>query len=130
VPEFSLSRDQEMLRDSVREFAQSVLKPKAAEIDRTREFPRDNWKRCAEMGLTGMMVPEEWGGAGIDAISYVLAIEEVSRACASTGVILSVNNSLVCGPLLAFGNDDQKTRYLRPHAQGERIGAYCMTEPN
>jgi butyryl-CoA dehydrogenase len=126
--EFSLSRDQEMLRDSVREFAQSVLKPKAAEFDRTREFPLDNWKRCAEMNLTGMMVPEEWGGAGFDAVSYVLAIEEVSRACASTGVILSVNNSLFCGPLMAFGNDDQKTRYLGPHARGERIGAYCLTE--
>jgi len=127
--DFGLSRDQEMLRDSVRQFAQSVLKPKAAEHDRTREFPKDNWRRCAEMNLTGMMVPEEWGGAGFDAVSYVLAIEEVSRACASTGVILSVNNSLLCAPLLAFGNDDQKTRYLRPHAQGEKLGAYCLTEP-
>jgi alkylation response protein AidB-like acyl-CoA dehydrogenase len=82
------------------------------------------------MNLTGMMVPEEWGGAGVDFVSYVLAIEEVSRACASTGVILSVNNSLVCGPLMAFGTDDQKKRYLVPHARGEKIGAYCLTEPS
>jgi butyryl-CoA dehydrogenase len=127
--DFSLNRDQEMIRDSVRDFAQSVLKPRAAEYDRSRQFPLDNWKRCAEMNLTGMMIPEEHGGAGFDCVSYVIAIEEVSRACASTGVILSVNNSLVCGPLLKFGNDDQKKRYLGPHARGERIGAYCLTEP-
>ena len=127
--EFSLSREQEMLREAVRDFAQSVLKPRAAEFDRSREFPWDNWRRCAEMNLTGMMVPESWGGAGFDGVSYSLAIEEVSRACASTGVILSVNNSLFCGPLLAFGNDDQKTRYLGPHARGEKLGAYCLTEP-
>jgi len=127
--DFSLNRDQEMIRESVRDFAQSVLKPRAAEYDRSRQFPLDNWKRCAEMNLTGMMIPEEHGGAGFDCVSYVIAIEEVSRACASTGVILSVNNSLVCGPLLKFGNDDQKKRYLGPHARGEKIGAYCLTEP-
>jgi butyryl-CoA dehydrogenase len=127
--DFSLNRDQEMIRDSVREFAQSVLKPRAAEHDRSREFPWDNWKRCAEMNLTGMMIPEEHGGAGFDCVSYVIAIEEVSRACASTGVILSVNNSLVCGPLLKFGTEEQKKRYLGPHARGEKLGAYCLTEP-
>src|SRR5262245_2118560 len=118
-----------MIRESVHEFAQSVLKPRAAELDRSREFPRDNWKRCAEMNLTGMMIPEEHGGAGFDSVSYVIAIEEVSRACASTGVILSVNNSLVCGPLLKFGNDDQKRRCRGPHGRGEKLGAYCLTEP-
>ena len=127
--EFSLSREQEMIRESVRDFAQSVLKPRAAEHDRTREFPWDNWTRCAEMNLTGMMIPEQHGGAGFDCVSYAIAIEEVSRACASTGVILSVNNSLFCGPLLKFGNEDQMRRYLQPHARGERIGAYCLTEP-
>ena len=128
--EFSLSREQEMTRDAVREFAQSVIKPRAAENDRSRVFPMDNWRRCAEMSLTGMMIPEEYGGAGFDAVSYVIAIEEVSRACASTGVILSVNNSLVCGPLLTFGSEDQKKRYLVPHARGEKLGAYCLTEPD
>jgi butyryl-CoA dehydrogenase len=124
-----LSREQEMLQDSVRAFAEEVLKPKAAHHDRTREFPRDNWRRAAELGLCGMLVPEEWGGAGTDGVSYVIAIEEVSRACASTGVILSVNNSLFCAPLLRFGTEEQKRRYLVPHARGERIGAYCLTEP-
>jgi len=127
--EFGLSREQEMIRDTVRDFAQSVLKPRAAEYDRTREFPLDNYRRCAEMNLTGMMIPEEYGGAGFDSVSYVIAIEEVSRACASTGVILSVNNSLFCGPLLVFGTEPQKQRYLLPHARGERLGAYCLTEP-
>jgi alkylation response protein AidB-like acyl-CoA dehydrogenase len=126
--DFSLSREQEMTRESVREFAQSVLRPRAADLDRSRAFPHDNWKRCAEMNLTGMMVKEEYGGAGFDSVSYVIAIEEVSRACASTGVILSVNNSLFCGPLERLGTEDQKKRYLVPHARGEKIGAYCLTE--
>jgi alkylation response protein AidB-like acyl-CoA dehydrogenase len=126
---FDLSREQEMTRETVRAFSQSVLKPRAAGYDRSRQFPRDNWKECAAMGLCGMMVPEDRGGAGFDCVSYVIAIEEVSRACASTGVILSVNNSLFCGPLLRFGTDDQKKRYLAPHARGEKMGAYCLTEP-
>ncbi|MGH9750496.1 MAG: acyl-CoA dehydrogenase [Candidatus Polarisedimenticolia bacterium] len=124
-----LTPEQEMLRDSVRAFADEVLKPRAAHHDRTREFPIENWKRCAAMNLTGMMAPEEYGGAGLDGVSYVLAIEEVSRACASTGVILSVNNSLFCGPIARFGSEAQKRRYLVPHARGEKIGAYCLTEP-
>jgi butyryl-CoA dehydrogenase len=124
-----LTPEQEMLRDGVRAFAEEVLKPRAAHHDRTREFPMENWKRCAAMNLTGMMAPEEYGGAGLDGVSYVLAIEEVSRACASTGVILSVNNSLFCGPLARFGTEAQKRRYLAPHARGEKIGAYCLTEP-
>ena len=128
--DFTLSREQEMIRESVRDFAQSVLKPRAAEYDRSREFPLENYKRCAEMNLTGMMVPEEHGGAGFDAISYTIAIEEISRACASTGVILSVNNSLFCGPIQRFGSEDQKKRFLVPHARGEKIGAYCLTEPD
>jgi len=81
------------------------------------------------MGLCGMMVPEAYGGAGFDGVSYVIAIEEVSKACASTGVILSVNNSLFCAPLLRHGSEDQKRKYLAPHARGEKIGAYCLTEP-
>lgn len=124
-----LTREQEMLREAVRSFAEEVVKPRAAEHDRTREFPRDTWKRAAAIGLCGMIVPEDYGGSGLDMVSYVLAIEEVSRACASTGVILSVNNSLFCTPVLRFGSEDQKRRYLVPHARGEKIGAYCLTEP-
>ncbi len=127
--DFHLTREQGMLQDTVRAFAEEVLKPRAAGLDRSREFPVDNYRRCAELGLCGMMVPEAYGGAGFDGVSYVIAIEEVSRACASTGVILSVNNSLFCAPILRFGNEVQKRKYLVPHARGERIGAYCLTEP-
>ena len=127
--EFHLTGEQEMLRDAVREFAEKVIKPRAAHLDRTREFPLDNYRRCAELDLTGVMVPEQYGGAGLDAVSYVIVIEEVSRACASTGVILSVNNSLFCSPVLRFGTEAQKVKYLVPHARGEKIGAYCLTEP-
>ena len=95
--DFHLTREQDMLRETVRAFAEEVLKPRAAGLDRSREFPVDNYRRCAELGLCGMMVPEAYGGAGFDGVSYVIAIEEVSRACASTGVILSVNNSLLPG---------------------------------
>jgi len=127
--DFTLTREQEMLRETVRAFADEVLKPRAAGLDRSREFPLDNYRRCAELGLCGMMVPEAYGGAGFDGVSYVIGIEEVSRACASTGVILSVNNSLFCAPILRHGSEAQKTKYLAPHARGERIGAYCLTEP-
>jgi butyryl-CoA dehydrogenase len=127
--DFTLTREQEMLRETVRAFAEEVLKPRAAGLDRSREFPVDNYRRCAELGLCGMMVPEAYGGAGFDGVSYVIGIEEVSRACASTGVILSVNNSLFCAPILRHGSEAQKTKYLAPHARGERIGAYCLTEP-
>jgi len=127
--DFTLTREQEMLRETVRAFAEDVLKPRAAGFDRSREFPLDNYRRCAELGLCGMMVPEAYGGAGFDGVSYVIGIEEVSRACASTGVILSVNNSLFCAPIQRHGSEAQKTKYLAPHARGERIGAYCLTEP-
>ena len=127
--DFTLTHEQDMLRETVRAFADEVLKPRAAELDRSREFPLDNYRRCAELGLCGMMVPEVYGGAGFDGVSYVIGIEEVSRACASTGVILSVNNSLFCAPILRHGSEAQKTKYLAPHARGEKIGAYCLTEP-
>ena len=127
--EFTLSSEQQKLRESVREFAQSDLKPRAAEFDRSREFPLVNYRRCAEMNLTGIMIPEKYGGAGLDSIAFVIAIEEVSRACASTGIILSVNNSLFCVPVLRFGTAEQKKRFLVPHARGDRIGAHCLTEP-
>jgi len=128
--DFRLDREHEMLRETVHAFAEDVLKPRAAALDRTREFPIDNYRRCAELGLCGMMVPEAYGGAGFDGVSYVIAIEEVSRACASTGVILSVNNSLFCAPVLRHGTEAQKRKYLSPHARGEKIGAYCLTEPD
>jgi butyryl-CoA dehydrogenase len=124
-----LTEEQQMLRQTVREFALNEVAPQAAELDRTREFPVETIRKAAEMGLMGVAVAEEWGGAGMDNVSYTLAIEEISRQCASTGVILSVNNSLVCDPIEDWGNDDQKERFLKPLATGEKIGAYCLTEP-
>jgi butyryl-CoA dehydrogenase len=114
----------------VRDFAESEIRPIAAEIDETHEFPAANVKKMAELGLLGMFVPEAYGGAGMDFVSYVIAVEEISRACASHGVICSVNNSLVCYPILTYGNEAQKQKYLVPLAKGEKLGAYCLTEPN
>ena len=124
-----LLEEQRLLRDTVRRFAEEVVAPRAREIDESGEFPRDTFARAAELGLAGVAVPEEYGGAGMDNLAYCLAIEEVSRACASTGVILSVNNSLVCDPLLKFGTEEQKRRWLTPLASGELLGCFALTEP-
>jgi butyryl-CoA dehydrogenase len=128
--DFRLNEEQRLIRDMVRDFARTEIAPLAAEIDRTREFPMDSFRKCADLNLTGMMVPEEWGGAGLDAISYVIAVEELSRACASTGVIISVNNSLYCDPVERYGSDEQKERWLKPFALGKKLGCYCLTEPH
>lgn len=126
--DFQLSEEHKMLKEMVRNFAEKELRPKAAEYDRTREFPYENVKKAADLNLMGVMVPEQYGGGGMDAVSYVIAIEEISRGCASTGVILSVNNSLYCHPVLTFGTEKQKEKYLTPFAKGDKIGSYCLTE--
>jgi butyryl-CoA dehydrogenase len=128
-PEFDLTEDQQAVRQMVREFAESEIRPVAAELDETHEFPTANVKKMAELGLLGMFVPEAYGGAGMDYMSYVVAVEEISRVCASHGVICSVNNSLVCYPILTYGSEALKQKYLVPLAQGELLGAYCLTEP-
>ncbi|MCP4657606.1 MAG: acyl-CoA dehydrogenase family protein, partial [bacterium] len=112
--DIELNEEQKMLRDEVRRFAEEVIKPKAKEIDETGLFPRDHFDRAAEMGLTGVCVPEQYGGSGMDGISYCLVVEELSRVCATTGVIISVNNSLVCDPLMLFGTEEQKREFLTP----------------
>jgi butyryl-CoA dehydrogenase len=127
---FDLSEEAQSVREMVRDFAESEIRPIAAKIDETHEFPAENVKKMAELGLLGMFVPEEFGGAGMSILSYVVAIEELSRVCASHGVIASVNNSLVCYPLMAYANAEQKKRWLTPLAKGELLGAYCLTEPN
>src|SRR5881396_3369442 len=127
---FDLPEDVQSVREMVHDFAESEIRPIAAELDRTHDFPAETTKKMAELGLLGMFVPEQWGGAGMDYASYVIAIEELSRVCASHGVIASVNNSLVCYPIMTYGNEEQKRRYLVPLARGEWIGAYCLTEPN
>jgi butyryl-CoA dehydrogenase len=124
-----LSDEQELLRRSVREFAEAEVKPHAKEIDETCRFPRDTFRKAAELGLTGVAVPENYGGAGMDHVSYAIVVEEISRVCASTGVILSVQNSLYCDPILRFGTEDQKQKFLVPFARGEKIGCYALTEP-
>jgi butyryl-CoA dehydrogenase len=126
---FALSQEQELLRQSVREFTEAEVKPLARELDRTGRFPRETLRKAAELGLVGVAVPEEEGGAGTDHVSYSILIEEISRACASTGVILSVQNSLFCDPLHHFGTAEQKKRFLIPCARGEKIGCYALTEP-
>jgi butyryl-CoA dehydrogenase len=124
-----LSEEQQLLQKSVREFAEAEVKPLAKENDETGKYPRGLFQKAAELGLTGVAIPEAEGGAGMDHISYAIVIEEISRVCASTGVILSVQNSLYCDPIHRFGTDEQKKKFLLPFARGEKIGCYALTEP-
>jgi butyryl-CoA dehydrogenase len=128
--DFELTADQSLLRSAVREFAEEVVRPRAARIDQTGEFPRDTFAEAGKLGLAGVAVPVEYGGSGMDTVSYAIVIEEISRACANTGVILSVNNSLVCDPIEKYGSEDQKSRYLTPLAKGEKLGCFALTEPD
>lgn len=127
--EFDLTEEQAMLRDSVRAMAKQEILPHAAEIDEKGEFPWEQVNRMCELGLMGIAVPEEWGGAGMSNLAYALAIEEVSAACASCGVIMSVNNSLVGDPIKRFGTDEQKEKWLKPLAAGKIMGAFGLSEP-
>jgi len=124
-----LSEEQQLLQKSVREFAEAEVKPLAKENDETGKYPRGLFQKAAELGLTGVAIPEAEGGAGMDHISYAIVIEEISRVCASTGVILSVQNSLYCDPVHRFGTEEQKKKFLLPFARGEKIGCYALTEP-
>ncbi|HEY1866076.1 MAG TPA: acyl-CoA dehydrogenase [Candidatus Acidoferrales bacterium] len=125
----ALSEEQALLQRTVREFAAAEVQPRAREIDESGEFPRDTFRKAAELGLAGVAIPDRYGGAGFDHTSYAIAIEEISRACASTGVILSVQNSLYADPVCRFGTEEQKEKFLAPFARGERIGCYALTEP-
>ncbi len=127
---FELTEDQKMIQQMVREFAEKEVAPLAAEIDAEARYPAETVKKMAELNLMGMMVPEKYGGAGVDTVSYVLAMEEIAKACASTSVIMSVNNSLVCDPLLRNGTEEQKQKYLVPLARGEWLGCFALSEPN
>jgi butyryl-CoA dehydrogenase len=124
-----LSEEQKLLQQTVRDFANAEVKPHAREIDETGHFPRETFRKAAELGLTGVAFPEQYGGAGFDHISYSIVIEEISRVCASTGVILSVQNSLYCDPVYRFGTEEQKKKFLEPFLRGEKIGCYALTEP-
>jgi butyryl-CoA dehydrogenase len=124
-----LTEEQRQVRDLCRQFADSELRPNARRWDAEHQFPREAVKKLGEMGLLGVAVPAEWGGAGMDAVSYAIAMEEISRGCAGTGVIMSVNNSLYCDPVLKFGTEAQKQEFLAPFAAGEKLGAFALTEP-
>jgi len=126
---FDLDDQQQMIRFSAREFAEKEIKPVAGEFDEKGVFPADIVKKLGQLGFMGMMVPEEYGGAAMDAVSYAIAVEEISRCDASVGVTMSVNNSLVCQPLMDFGSEDLKKKYLPALAEGRHLGAYSLTEP-
>ena len=126
---FQLSEEHEMLRKMVREFALEQVAPTAAERDENETFDMNIFKQMAELGLTGIPWPEEYGGAGMDYLAYVITIEELSRVCASTGVVLSAHTSLAGWPIYKYGSEEQKQKYLRPMAEGKKVGAYGLTEP-
>ena len=127
---FKLTEEQLMIQSMVRDLARAEFAPRAMERDKTKEFPADNLAMLGELGLMGMMVPPEYGGSGADSVSYVLALAEVAYACASTAVVMSVHNSIVCESILRYGSDAQKEKYLKRMATGEMIGAFALTEPN
>jgi len=124
-----LTEEQIAVRDAARDFAQNVLKPGVIERDREQRFPAEEIKQLGELGLMGMMVDPEYGGSGMDTVSYALAMEEISKIDASASVCMSVNNSLVCYGLQAYGTEEQKQKYLVPLASGQKIGAFCLSEP-
>ena len=126
---FELTEEQKAVRDAARDFAQNVLKPGVIERDENQTFPAEQIKQLGELGFMGMMVSPEYGGGGMDTVSYVLAMEEISKVDASASVCMSVNNSLVCWGLDKFGTEAQKEKYLRPLATGQKIGAFCLSEP-
>ena len=126
---FTPTEEQLAVQTLAREFAQNEVLPKAAEIDREHRHPVELVKRMAELGFLGIAIPDQYGGAGFDHVSYALAMEEISRACASTGVIMSVNNSLVCDPIYRFGTDAQKQEWLTPLASGKLLGCFALSEP-
>ena len=127
--DFSLSEEQEMIQSAAREFAQNEIAPIAAEFDESGQFPAESIQKAAELGFMGVEIPEEYGGSGLDPISYALIMQEISAADAAHGTIISVNNSLYGVPLLSFGTEEQKQKFLRPVASGEVNGAYALTEP-
>jgi alkylation response protein AidB-like acyl-CoA dehydrogenase len=126
---YQLNEEQKMIQAMVRDLAREVMLPTAAERDSTKEFPAESVKKMGELGLMGMSIPPEHNGAGVDTISYSLALQEIGYACASTAVIMSVHNSVSCGPIYKFGSDFLKEKYLKPLAAGQLLGCFALTEP-
>src|SRR3989454_10233469 len=127
--DFQLTDEHRMIQATVREFATREILPRAAALDHSPTFPAEIIQKAAALGLMGMMVPERYGGAGVDAVGYVLVQEELARASAGVQTIITVNNSLVCDPIVSFGTEEQKRRYLPRLSSGASLGCYCLTEP-
>ncbi len=127
---FKLTDEQLMIQTMVKEFSREVIAPTAMERDRTKEFPAENLRQMGELGLMGMMIPPEYNGAGADTVSYVLALSEIAYSCASTAVVMSVQNSIICESIYRFGTDYHKEKFLKPLAAGKALGAFALTEPN
>jgi butyryl-CoA dehydrogenase len=127
--DFTLTKEQEMVRNVMKEFAENEVKPLAAEIDETERFPRETVEKMAKYNMLGIPFPQQYGGAGGDEIAYAIAVEEISRVCATTGVILSAHTSLGCWPIYKYGTEEQKQKYLVPLVKGEKLGAFGLTEP-
>ena len=127
---FNLSEEHIQLQQTFREFAENEVKPLAKELDETERFPTETVQKMAEMGMMGLPIPEELGGSGVDQLGYGLAVEELSKVCATTGIILSAHTSLCCWPIMTFGTEEQKEKYLKPLASGQKLGAFALTEPS
>ncbi|MDO4616967.1 MAG: acyl-CoA dehydrogenase [Lachnospiraceae bacterium] len=128
--DFELSREQKMVQKMVRDFTENEVKPIAAETDRTSQYPAETIDKLFRYGVMGMCVPKEYGGAGADAVSAAIAVEELSKSCASTGDIVATHNGLCCAPIMENGNEEQKAKYLRMLTEGRKVGAFALTEPN
>ncbi len=128
--DFNLTKEQEMVRTMARRFAEEEVKPIAHDIDMSGEFPWDVLKKMGKLNMLGLAVPKEYGGAGVDSISYAIVIEEIAKVCASTSVIMAVHNSVCCYPIYKFGTEEQKEKFLKPLARGEKLGAFALTEPS
>ena len=127
--DFTLSKQHEMVRKLFKDFAENEVKPMAQEVDETEQFPLENVQKMGKLGFLGLPVPQEYGGQGADILSYIMCVEELSKVCATTGVVVSAHTSLCADPILTYGTEEQKQKYLVPLAKGEKIGAFGLTEP-
>ena len=127
--DFTLSKEHEMARKLFHDFAENEVKPLAQEVDETEHFPEETVKKMQKLGFMGIPVPKEYGGQGCDPLTYAMCVEELSKVCGTTGVIVSAHTSLCCDPIQTFGTEEQKQKYLVPLAKGEKLGAFGLTEP-